>query len=279
MVREGQPNPLEENLGLSNNETERNNREIMDLRFNQSEGSKLAERITGLRPDDPRILDRLVEDQKIIRAKYGLVAKFDTLEEYERFLRDLAKKMKVDIRSQSECGKVYEELSKTGGVYFSDVGLGGGVAGVNINKENLRSYNKSLGVLEHELIHAMQNDRYPDMPIEIREYEAWFANIDAEKIRRDPEHLEPVFASYVGGSVSRWYQAINEDRDEKSELEMKPDWKDPEFFLKNIDHISDEEIAQYKKSNNYKKSIFYKRQHWQRLEQTPFEDSIEDEVV
>jgi len=43
--------------------------EIVKLRENQSQGSRLCELLTGMKPDDNRITDRLREDQKIVRQK------------------------------------------------------------------------------------------------------------------------------------------------------------------------------------------------------------------
>ena len=44
----------------------------VEFRRQQSYGSRLAEYITGLSAEDPVLGERMAEDKKIIRVKYGL---------------------------------------------------------------------------------------------------------------------------------------------------------------------------------------------------------------
>lgn len=231
---------------------------LLAFRFlEQTESGRLAEYITGLRPDDPKMVERLIEDQKIIRAKYNLPNKhiqFDTPTEYEILLRDIAQKNNVEIRSTSECGTFFQENS-AGGVYFGDSNN----IGLDLKRNERSSYEKSLGALEHELVHSEQQARYPDMPTELMEYEAYLAaNINVEKFKEHPEDIEPIlFSFFIGGSTRFWYKDINKENAKKSLPEIKPIWNDPEYFLKNIDNISQNEIDEYKKSNKDKISFKY----------------------
>ena len=54
------------------NTKEMDRESLISFRNKQSQYSRLAEVITGLRPEDPGMAERLIEDQKIVRAKYGL---------------------------------------------------------------------------------------------------------------------------------------------------------------------------------------------------------------
>lgn len=226
--------------------------------FEQTESSRLAEYITGLRPDDPKMIERLIEDRKIIRTKYNLPdtnIRFDSPTEYETLLREIAKKNNVEIRSKSECGTFFEENSGAGGVYFGDSNN----VGVDLKRNERSSYEKSLGTLEHELIHSEQQARYPNMPTELMEYEAYLAaNINVEKFKEHPEEIEPIlFSFFIGGSTRFWYKDKNAENVKKSLPKIKPVWNDPEYFLKNIDKINQDDIDTYKESNEDKINFKY----------------------
>ena len=224
---------------------EKSIQEIMEFRRKQSYSSRLAEYITGIRPDDPKMPDRLIEDQKIVRAKYGLPsqdAKFETPSEYEHFLRSLARKNKISIRKKSDYTKFFKEHTMAGGLHSDKLGKGN-TAVVDLDKKDLKAYVRSLGFLEHEIIHGLQQIRFSNMPIELQEYEAYVAGLNVKKFRENPEDIEYVFFSFfVGGSVGFWYKYENNKRKNSSDPEIKPEWEDPEFFLKNIDKIYGEDI-------------------------------------
>jgi hypothetical protein len=179
--------------------------------------TKLSEHLIGMKIDDPQIVERLVEDQKIIRAKYGLPST-DSMpgpSEYERFLRNVAKDLGTEIKSTGEFGKFFDE-SHAGGVYFEDRNK----IGVDINSETRESYIRSINVLEHELIHALQHKYSPRMPIELMEYEAYIAGGNNEALRDDPELVDYVFRYLIGNSVSHWYSFESKKRGEN----ISPTW-------------------------------------------------------
>ena len=143
-------------------------KEKADFRSEQSFNDRLAEYITGIRLDDPKMVERLMEDQQIIRAKYGLPImdmRFDEPNEYERMLLDLAKKMNVEIRSRSEMGQYFIDHPYAGAAHFGERRQ----IGIGIDRSDISSYKKSIGVLEHELIHASQLIDSPRMPIELQD--------------------------------------------------------------------------------------------------------------
>jgi hypothetical protein len=216
--------------------------ELMAFRFIQSKSSRLAEYLTGLRPDDRKMPDRLIEDQKIIREKYHLPPRdirFETPSEYEYFLLEMAKKNNVLIKDKSECGRFFEKFSAAG-AYMED----SHAAVIALNRNEEKSYKKGLGVLEHELIHAEQSHQ-SGMPIELREYEAYVAGLNMQLLKERPEDIETIlFSFFIWGSVAHWYR---EQKEVWGLTEFKPVWDDPDFFLVNIDGFTKEEVEEYKK--------------------------------
>lgn len=189
-------------------------------------GTQLLEHLTGLKIGDPHILERLIEDKQRIRAKYNLppeaMAKIFPAQ-YESRLRDLAKEFKTDVRSKAEFEKFFEEHPYADA--FNDSPEKRIVVDIN-SSESLSEYLQSLGILEHELIHAMQGVNSPGMPIEVQEYEAYLAaNFhNLEMLRDDPEKqevLDTLFTYHIGSSVNHWYQEESEKRKE----EVRPDWE------------------------------------------------------
>jgi hypothetical protein len=220
--------------------------QLLEFRFNQSNTSKLTEYITGIRPDDPQMADRLIEDQKIIRGKYNLPprdARSTSPSEYEHLLKNIAKKNGSSIRDKSERSRFFERHAFAGASYDKD----GRNIFVGIDRNNLQYYIKGLGDLEHEIIHSEQDARYKGMPIELSEYEAYIAGLKVEVAKESPETIEDMIAFFIGGSVNTWYAQENEILKAKSEPEIQPVWKNPEYFLKNIDNIDQEDIDAYRK--------------------------------
>jgi hypothetical protein len=220
-----------------------NKDQLFELRFNQSEASKLAEYITGIRPEDPRMLDRLIIDQKILRTKYNLPSlesrKEYSFAEYERILYEIAEKNNVIIRDKNEHVRFFEKYMANAS-YDEDLHS----IFIDMKRNTDNEYGKSLITLEHELIHAEQEIHGKGMPIELMEYEAYVASMNMPKFKDAPGDIEPVLFSFcIGVSTNIWYAQNKEG--EKGFTE--PIWRNPEYFLKNIDHISDEEIEIYKK--------------------------------
>ena len=200
--------------------------ELVEFRQRQSFGSRLAEYVTGMRPDDPRMIERILEDHKIIRSKYNLPdleTAFREPIEYERKLRQIAVSQGVTIRSKSDCGNYLTENPTSQGAYFEKEKQ----IGVDIDKTDRESYASSLRVLEHELIHALQHKQSPRMPIELMEYEAFMANGNIGFLQANPRAIEMVFTGVVGGSVNSWYKHQSREQG----VPVLPDWDNPEFFL------------------------------------------------
>lgn len=186
----------------------------------QKFSDRLAEYIIGLKPGDPKIIDRLIEDQKIIRVKYGLPSYRDipSLTGYEAFLKRIAEENRVKIMETSTCSEFFRNQKKLRGMYMEEQKK----IFVDIDRDNEDTYRKNLRVLEHETIHALQHKRYPNMPIELQEYEAYIAGGDMEYLRSNPIAVESLFGILIGGSVLFWYTNENKHRVDK----IKPEWED-----------------------------------------------------
>ena len=224
---------------------------VIAARFKQTSNSRLAEYITGLKTDDPKMVERLGYDQDIIRGKYRLPPDdmlFDAPREFERSLLDIAKKYKADIRTKSECGTFFKEVPHAGGVHFDAGEVGSNdVVGLDIERsKEIEDYMKSLRVLEHELIHVMQHSEAPTMPIELMEYEAYVGTLNVKGFQnKDPENIESIlFGYYIGGSIRTHYKL--ENKKNGIDPKTKPKWDNPEFFLQNIDGVTAEQIESYK---------------------------------
>lgn len=215
--------------------------ELFALRQKQSGASRLAEYITGLRPDDPRMEERIIQDQRIIRAKYHLPTREerlhylfdDSMENYEKMLFQRAEEIGYSVENNPH-HKLFEVLEAEG---IHD-GYNKRII-AKTNKRDKKSFIKHVITLEHELIHALQPE---NMPTELREYEAHVGTRSIENFFTD----DPVkntrmienglFGTYIGGSVASWYR-----QDGTKSVFNNPDW-----FLKNVDGFTEQEIEEYK---------------------------------
>lgn len=226
-------NPLEQNIETDSSEAQRI-KERIAFRTKQSFSERLAEYLTGLDLNSPEMIPRLIEDQKVIRAKYGLPQKDAILNstEYELLLKNMAKKAGVAIRPKSECGDFFEKYRFAGAVNYSSEKK----IGIDIDKSTEKDYARGLNALEHELIHSFQTEKYPSMPIELMEYEAYVAGGNMKIFETNPEAVEVVFGMLMAGSIGNWYS----EESEKRGTTVKPEWNNPEFFLKKVDNINAE---------------------------------------
>lgn len=201
---------------------------IVNFREHQSSCSQACEYVTGMLPDNPKLLDRLIEDQFIIRQKYGLpsveIFKNDPTE-YERRIRGSAEKAGIRVIPKSECGNYFEEFSDADAVT-----LKGERIGVNIRRnDELKLYKRDLVSLEHEYVHSQQRLKYPELPPELIEYEAYVINYDISKLKELPpeDRAFIIFGYLFLGSVRHIYQRRGQEIP----------WDNSQWFLTNIDRI------------------------------------------
>ena len=192
-------------------------------RMNQSRSSRLCEFVTGMKPENPDIIKRLEEDQKIIRGKYNLPDTNLPPSEFERSLKQLAKKHGVQIRLKHEYSRLFDAAPGAAAMY-----LEGGKMVIGIDQSSLRNYKNSLKLMEHELVHGIQEKYAASMPIEMMEYEAYVANGNLDMLGNDPEAVKEIlFETLIGGSVDIYYDLEGKRRGEK----MSPVWDNPDYFL------------------------------------------------
>lgn len=208
--------------------------ELIKFRDSQDSRERLCEYITGMRFDNPKLTERLIEDQKVVRAKYGLLDVSmlkNSPEEYENFLMGMASRNGVKIRDRNDFAGYFDRDGAPAAEYFE----GKSKIGVTVfRNEDEGKYIRSLIKLEHELIHSIQEKKYPGMPIELLEYEAFIARANTEMAVDDSENFLPIFFGVTLSSVRGDY----EDEYLKAEKGTdSPVWDNPEWFLKNVDKV------------------------------------------
>lgn len=237
---------MENGESINQGEMFRSEKDVIKSRFEQSNTSRLTEYVTGLRIEDPKLIEKLENDQLAIREKYKLPKRedrFDNPQNYENYLRKIAEENGIKVVSKEEYTTEYdkdffENSFLAGAVYDNDHK----VIAVDIDNSDENSYLKSLINFEHETIHSLQDKNSPNMEIEQQEYEAYVANWNIDYLKRNTDAIGTVFDFAVGGSVNNWYREENK----KNEEDVKPKWSDPEYFLKNVDRISQKKIENYK---------------------------------
>ena len=198
---------------------------IVAERRKQTFSSRLSEYLTGMKPEDPRMVERLATDQEIIRGKYNLPSRKLPPAEFERAMMQMVKSLGVKIKSKSECGKFFEENPFAGAVHFGESKQ----IGMDMDRTDREAYFRSLGTLEHELVHAIQQSKSASMPIELMEYEAYVAGVNMEYLRANPEAInDALFNFFIGVSVNTHYHLESE----KKGARVSPVWDNPEYFLK-----------------------------------------------
>lgn len=214
---------------------------IASFRQKQTRTSRLCEYVTGFRLEDPKLLDKLEADQRVVRQRYGLPdrgCKFENPEGYEQLLRKLAEDNGIEVRPTSDCAPFFVQGTIAEAVHFEENGRQ--VVGVDFFDEGSTvAYMKSLALLEHELIHSLQAIYFPEMSIELQEYEAYVCGWSINCLRGDPGLVNTVFDFGVEVSVDYWYrEKLKEGED------VRLEWDSPSFFLENRDGIFEETLGQ-----------------------------------
>lgn len=207
---------------------------IIEDRFSQTKTDRLVEHLTGFNFEDPRLMDKLVEDHNDFRSKYDLPdlrTKFTDPNQYELLLREIAQKNEIEIAPKSDHKEYFEKNKDAEAVYSRKEGK----IFADINNENNHDHIRSLTVLEHELIHALQHRKYPEMKFEEREYEAFLA-LPSLSTLKDINYVRQLFKKYIETSIIIGYRQRN----------ITPEWDNPEYFLTKVDGVSEEAIQKYK---------------------------------
>jgi hypothetical protein len=180
---------------------------------------KLAYYITGERlvaGEEIKLARRMADDHYAIKSKYGLPSREMYLEsprDYYNQLLKIAEQNNIPVRSGAEYQKFFDENPRAGAVYMDE---GGGEKAIVVGHswideghvtDDLEILRTEARKFEHELTHALQDKRYPSMPIEVAEYEAYLTAIDPDIMLTNAETATyKVIGYYVQGSVENWYE-------------------------------------------------------------------------
>lgn len=190
---------------------------IIEFRQKQTRTSRFIEYITGLRPDNPVLIPRLIADHYVVRAKYGLPSWEYVVSqpvEYQHQIEEKCKTEGISLRPTNDLQKFFEKIPALAfysrGNIFADVLEGTGA--------ELR---ESVFALEHEYIHALQDKRYPRIPREVSEYEAYITSFNPKGFEKiTPEALEVVFNLGIIRSI----RLMNKEKGEKTVWENSDFW-------------------------------------------------------
>lgn len=164
----------------------------------------LAKGITGIEIGDAEMTPRLLDDHYSLKQKYNLPdrgLRFENPNEYINQLNKIAKDNGIPIRDASEWESFFQ--NHPAGAVFDD-------SGKQIFVDFRTAIDDPLtysGLLEHELVHALQNRRYPGMPVEVMEYEAYItANMSLANVKSDPKNIQETIFNNIEFSVDHWYK-------------------------------------------------------------------------
>lgn len=226
----------------------------IEFRLQQSTPSKIAELCTGIVPENPNMLDRLLEIQKRIYEKYSLPdisLSITNPQELDQKLNEILKKNQIPILPYSESQDFFTKYPNLQAVYFKNKkGIG-----INPAEENKPSYNDVARQtsLIHEITHALQdrNGDFEQLSIEFLEFEAYTASIilslfNQKEVRGKltTEQIQLVstrFFENICTSVDAWDLQIG--------VTQKPHYS-AENLLRVLDGISDEQINTFKKQSD-----------------------------
>lgn len=221
-------------------------KEVIDSRFNQTNGSKMAEIFTGFKPEDPKIFDKLIEIQEHIYQKYHLpdmALSFTNPNEFNQKLNQVIAENKIPFLKKTETKDFFEKYPEAYAAYFRDKKA----IGINVDRQQDPDYDESkyYSIIMHETTHAIQDKRSP-MSIEMMELEASIASSLLSPFK-DLEKRKLIPADEIKNFFEGMYKSV-EIWENQNNATNKPHYT-AENLLKNLDGITDEQIETYKKQN------------------------------
>ncbi len=140
------------------------------------------------------LVQRILEDKNIVKQKYSLPDKNMLLQnpnEYYRQLESIAKEEGIPVRSKDEFDAFFKKYTSSA-VYLNSDEYDPGIDGRTIvidksqNIENIKVNIDNSSTFEHELVHALQDKRYPGMSLVRKEYEAYLTSASEQFIKKNP---------------------------------------------------------------------------------------------
>lgn len=150
----------------------------IEYRLNQSNGSRLAEVITGFTPEDPKIIDRLIEIQDRIyqnRSLPDIALSITNPNLLSQQINQILTKNNIPLLTKKFTSDKFDKYPEMYAAYFPDLkGIG-----INTEKQKDPNYNDLLYymTLLHETTHALQYQSGDSniFGIEMLEFEATIA--------------------------------------------------------------------------------------------------------
>lgn len=176
-----------------------------------------VQHVSGMDPTDSGFEDFLINKRDEIRNSYNLPSRDDvgsgkmSVEGYTTKLKEIASNEGITVSYDLE--KHIEETPELKASVLNQKAVSGAFENEieNVNKQktiylkNRFNFAKidDINTFEHELIHALQYTRDPQMPIERKELEAYLCTASKDLLRK--ENLRDMMFSLMKGSIESHY--------------------------------------------------------------------------
>ena len=226
----------------------------IESRFNQTNGSRIAELITGLRPEDPKMPEKLTEIQGRILEKYQLpdiALSFSLGIEFDRIIRHKVAENGVSFLLKDETQPFFDKYPQLFAAYFHEKKA----IGINVEKQKDPNYNYFIYnlTLMHEVIHALQdhNGDFDRLSVEWLEFEATIGS-NLLSIYQNPNIRSHITEEQITTEMSimfeNFYLSI-QAYEQQGGITHKNKYT-PENILKEIDGITDDQIRSFEQNHN-----------------------------
>jgi len=227
--------------------------ETIESRFNQTNGSRVAELITGLRPEDPAMPERLTEIQQRILEKYQLpdiALSFSLGVGFSRIINHKLTENGISFLLKDQTQSFFDKYPQLFAAYFPDKKA----IGINVEKQKDPNYNDFIYnlTLMHEAIHALQ-DQHGDfnfLSIEWLEFEATIGS-NLLSVYQNPEIRSLISQEQISKEMSIMFENfyLSIQAHEQQGGGTHKDKYTPENILRKIDGITDEQISSFKQNH------------------------------
>lgn len=226
----------------------------IDSRLGQSNGSRLSEVITGLTPEDPQIVDRLIQMQDQIYQKYGLPDISLMLTNpnlLHQKINEILDKNQIPFLTKDKTKEFFEKYPDVYAAYFRNLKS----IGINTEKQKNPSYSNQLFFISllHETTHAVQevNNEFDSSSIEMLEFEATLATTILSPLK-DLDYRATIPEKNIQESIVFLFDSICfsvENWESQGGTSNRSRYT-AENLLKTFDGITSDQINSYKKQVN-----------------------------
>lgn len=222
----------------------------IEYRLNQSNGSRLAEVITGHTPEDPQIIDRLIEIQDRIYQKYSLPdisLSITNPNLLHQKLGEILTSKHIPLLTKDVTKSHFDKYPNMYAAYFKDLkGIG-----INTEKQKDPNYNHLIYYmcLSHETTHALQDlgGDFDCFGVELLEFEATITATPLSPLK-DIDFRAKVPPEQLKASMVFMFDSMYasvENWEKQGGLTDKPHYT-AENMLRVFDGVTDEQVNTYK---------------------------------